>query len=253
MACPWSGIVLADAPVEQVGTPLLIAVAALTGVTGLAWLYARRAFPAAAERAAFTLTVLWPNTGSLGIPIALAALGPDMVPTAVLYSALVVAPLSWVLGGSMAAHLGDNERGLRLRGILRNHGLLPIALGLAWALASLPAPATLSSFAQVGLVLLSFVAFLAAGLTLARARVRLDRDVGVAVALRVGVSPSLLLAATPLVPIPRAFVLQAAMASGLSTFNLARVHGLPIDRIAGAFAWSTGAVLVAATCWLALS
>ncbi len=124
--------------------------------------------------------------------------------------------------------LGDNERGLRLRGILRNHGLVPIALGLAWALSSLPAPATLSSFAQGGLVLLSFVAFLAAGLTLARARVRLIRDVGVAVALRVGVSPSLLLAATPLVPIPRAFVLHG---DGERSEHLqSRARARPADR-----------------------
>jgi predicted permease len=58
---------------------ILIAVAALTAVTEFAWLYGRRAFPSAAERGAFTLTVLWSHTGALGVRVTLAVLGSDFV------------------------------------------------------------------------------------------------------------------------------------------------------------------------------
>jgi predicted permease len=58
----------------------------------------------------------------------------------------------------------------------------------------------------------------------------------------------LLLAITaPLVALPRAFLLQAAMPSGINGLVIAHAYGLDLRTSAGAIAWSTAIVVVAAT------
>jgi hypothetical protein len=253
----WLGLplgipILAAAPVAHASLAVPIGVVALGAVTALAWAYARRAFGSSEERAAFTLTALWPNTGALGVPVTLAILGPDAVPAAVLYGSLVAAPVAQLLGGSIARRGGGNAAAV-WRAFVTNPSLVPVAGGLAWALSGLPVPGPLGSVAQGAMIFTSFAAFLAAGVTLACVPLAMDRDVAVAVGLRVGVSPTLLLAGGALVPMPRGFLLQAAMASGLSTFSLASANGLPLRRVAPAFAWSTGLVLLLCGAWLALA
>ena len=77
---------------------------------------------------------------------------------------------------------------------------------------------------------------------------RMTPPVGVAVALKVLVTPLLLLAVTaPLVALPRAFLLQAAMPCGINGLVIAHAYGLDLRTSAGAIAWSTGIVVVAAT------
>jgi predicted permease len=72
--------------------------------------------------------------------------------------------------------------------------------------------------------------------------------IGAAVTLKVLVTPPLLLALTaPLVDLPRAFLLQAAMPSGINGLVIAHAYGLDLRTSAGAIAWSTAIVVVAAT------
>ena len=175
------------------------------------------------------------------------------MPAAVLYGSLVAAPVAQLLGGSIARHHGGGNAAAVWRAFVTNPGLVPVAGGLTWALSGVAVPAGLAQVSQSAMIFTSFASFLAAGITLACVPLGLDRDVAVAVGLRVGVSPTLLLVGGALVPMPRGFVLQAAMASGLSTFSLASANGLPLRRVAPAFAWSTGLVLVLCGAWLALA
>jgi predicted permease len=251
----WFGLplgipVLASAPLGSASLAVLAGAGAFLAVPVIASLYARQAFDSRAERAAFTLTALWPNTGALGIPVTFALLGPDAVPAAALYGSLIAGPLSLIVGGSIASGTGERRSVREI--VASNPALITVAVGLAWALAPLPAPERLAHFSQSFMVGTSFLSFLAAGITMSGAPLALDRDVAAAVTLRVGVSPTLLLAAATVVHVPRGFLVQAAMASGLSTFNLASAHDLPLARVAPAFAWSTGIVLSGAFAYLAL-
>ena len=71
---------------------------------------------------------------------------------------------------------------------------------------------------------------------------------GVAVVLRIVVTPLLLLAvAAPLLALPKAFLLQAAMPCGVNGLVIAHAYGLDLRTTAAAIAWSTPLVLVGAT------
>src|SRR2546423_1258128 len=89
---------------------------------------------------------------------------------------------------------------------------------LYWApLPPLPLAHVAAGYSLVG----APIAFFAFGLTLARTPLAPDRDVWAAVALRLGLSPLLLLATTPFVAVPRAFLVQASMATSLSSLSFA--------------------------------
>jgi predicted permease len=250
---PAVPIVLAAAPLRQAGGAVAAATVCLLCLTLLARAYARRRFESRAERAAFTLSAFWPNTGWLGLPVSVAILGPGVVPAALLYSNVASGPHNFLVGGTIAAsHRGGGLRdGLR-HAVLRNHYLLPTLVGVAWALAHVPHPTHVASLLGHAAVVTAIPAFFAFGLVLARVPVAPDRDVWAALALRLLVSPLLLLVAGLAVDVPRAFFLQAAMATGLSTLSFAGEHGLPLRRIAPAIAWSTALVLAGASLWLAI-
>ena len=72
--------------------------------------------------------------------------------------------------------------------------------------------------------------------------------IGVALALRLVVAPGLMLALSALVvEVPDPFLIQAAMACGINGLAVAHVFGLDLRLAAGAIAWSTAVVLVAAS------
>jgi predicted permease len=67
-----------------------------------------------------------------------------------------------------------------------------------------------------------------------------------AIALRLLIAPAVLLAlAAPLVSLPDAYVLMAAMPTGINTLVVAHVYGLDLRIAAGAIAWSTAIVVAA--------
>src|SRR5204863_303158 len=67
-----------------------------------------------------------------------------------------------------------------------------------------------------------------------------------ALALRLLVAPAVLLAlAAPLVHLPDAYLLMAAMPTGINTLVVAHVYGLDLRIAAGAIAWSTSIVVAA--------
>jgi predicted permease len=72
--------------------------------------------------------------------------------------------------------------------------------------------------------------------------------VGVALALRLLVAPALVaLASALLVTLPDAYLLQAAMPTGINALVVAHAYGLDLRLLASATAWSTAIVVAAAS------
>ena len=68
-----------------------------------------------------------------------------------------------------------------------------------------------------------------------------------ALALRLLAAPALLyLLALPLIHLPTAYVIQAAMPAGINALVVAHAYGLELRTLAAAIAWGTAIVLVAA-------
>jgi predicted permease len=247
---PGTPLMLAAAPLRQAGPAAVAAIVALTAVALPAAAYARRRFEDGRERAAFTLSVLVPNTGWLGMPLVLMLLGPQAIPAAALYNSLVTGLICPPLGVAIATAHGGGTRAPRLlRSLGANPFMAATLAGLAWALLPLPHPHALLTAATWWVLATALPAFFAFGVALAGAPLRPSSDVAVAVLLRLAAAPLALGGAALIVPVPRAFLLLAAMATGLSTLTYAGEHGLPLDRITPAIAWSTGIVLAASALW----
>ncbi|TML30912.1 MAG: transporter, partial [Actinobacteria bacterium] len=66
-------------------------------------------------------------------------------------------------------------------------------------------------------------------------------------ALRLLAAPALLyLLALPLIHLPTAYVIQAAMPTGINALVVAHAYGLELRTLAAAIAWGTAIVIVAA-------
>jgi len=71
--------------------------------------------------------------------------------------------------------------------------------------------------------------------------------IGVSIALRMVAAPALLVALSAVtVDIPDAYVVQAAMASGINSLIVGHLYGLDLRLAAGAIAWSTAIAVAAA-------
>ena len=249
----WVGVctlpvLLASAPIRAAGPAVFAATGCLILVTVTASAYGRRRFGASADRAAFTLSAFWPNTGWLGMPVCAALLGSSSLPTAALYASLASAPHNMLVGGSLAAAHTQSGMAAVRAAVLRNRLVLPVIVGLVWAATGV-GTFGLGGPARTIALISAFPAFLALGLTLGNLNLRPDRDVGAALVIRLGLSPALLLAASLVIHVPEAFLVQAGMATGLNTLTMSAEHGLPQGHIARCVAWSTGLVL-AGTCVL---
>jgi predicted permease len=73
----------------------------------------------------------------------------------------------------------------------------------------------------------------------------LTRPVAAAVALRLAVAPALLAAfAALVVRVPHAYLLQAAMPSGINSLVIGHAFGLDLRLTSSALAWTTAIVLL---------
>lgn len=256
-AAYWAGVfamppVLAAAPVRAVGLAVPLAIATHVTTFMIARAYARQAFRDAPEQAAFTLAAYWGNTGWLGLPVCVAVLGPAALPTATLYAMAVSAPYNLVVGATFAAARGTVGARAVLHAARRNHYLGPTLVAIAWSLAGLPVPAALVTAGRTVTLVSALPVMGAVGMVLAAAPLRPDRHLGSALAIRLGLSPALLALAALVVEVPRAFVVQAGMATGVNALMMAGEHRLPVRRIAPAIAWSTALVVVGAGLWVEL-
>ena len=242
-----------------VGVGLLFAYAELGVVGMLAWLAATRWLhltrPATG---ALVVSVVLANTGYLGLPLVTSLLGNGALGPAIAYDAAVSAPMFFVVAMAIGAVFGAAEdepatAGATALAIVRNPSLVAVVAGLvAGRVAPSVAPDALLHLSH-DLVYVSVpIAFFMVGISvrdegsLLRFPPPLTPAVGVVVGLRLVLAPLLMLALSLLVvPVPHAYLLQAAMPCGANGLIAAHVHDLDVRLPASAIAWTTSLVLIA--------
>jgi predicted permease len=239
-----------------VGAGLGLAYLELACVGALAWWFGRRVFalPAPAVGALICVVIL-ANTGYLGLPLVVAVLGASKLPFGIAFDQLVSGPMLFTAGfGTGAAfgtRAGEGPRE-RLRAfVTRNPPLLAVIAGLIAP--SSAAPEVLVHASHVVVLALLPLGFFVLGVNLAFEHddgrwplPRLDAVTVVAVGLRMVVAPLLLyLFSRATVAIPSAYLLQAAMPSGINSLLVGHAYGLDLRVISAAVAWSTVAAMLA--------
>jgi malate permease and related proteins len=204
---------------------------------------------------ALIVCVVVVNTGYLGLPMAVALLGTRSLSSAVGYDQIVSGPMLLLVGFAVGAAFGvraGNTRRERFRSfITRNPPLLAVIAGLI-APASL-APPVLVKASHVVVALLLPLGFFAVGVNLSAERredraplvERPDGRVAVAVGLRVCAVPLVLAGVSALIiRLPTAYLLQAAMPTGINSLIVGHAYGLEQRLIATIIVWSTSVVML---------
>jgi predicted permease len=242
-----------------VGIGLVLGYVELAAVGTLAYLIGSRVLRLPRPSVgALILTVILANTGYLGIPLTGALLGHDALAPAIAWDTVVgqvtLYTAGFAVGAAFGTEAGDSPRE-RLRSFLtRNPVLWALLVGLA--LPESAVPDVLYDAAKLGAAFLLLpIGFFILGVNLMGEREEgvlrfpppLTAPIGVSVVLRMAVAPALLLLLSALtVDIPDAYVLQAAMASGINSLVVGHLYGLDLRLAAGAIAWSTAIAVVAA-------
>jgi predicted permease len=238
-----------------VGLGLAYVGLALAGL--LAFVLGRRLGLARPSLGALVCTVILANTGYLGLPMSVVLLGSHALGHAVAYDQVVSGPLVFTVGFAVGAAFGSRGRSSvrgRVMGFLtRNPPLAAALAGLLVPRAWAPHVLVLAAHDVVdGLLVLGFFAvgvFLSSERRADRAPLleRPDARVGLAMLLRFVVNPLLLLlVGLAGVGIPSAYLLQAAMPSGINSLIVGHAFGLDQRLIATIIVWSTALVLVVA-------
>lgn len=237
----------------EIGAGLGVAwlVVLITGALAFAVTRAMRLDPP--EAGAVVNATLHPNTGYLGLPLCAAVLGTEHLDEAVVYDVLVGTPtlllLVFAVGAATGTKVGETVRARVRAFFTRNPPLIAAVLGLLAP--DVLAPEVLVDASRVFVFALLPLGFWAVGVTLAeepRFPPPVTRRLGAALVLRLIVAPALLLAlSVPFFDIPDAYLLLAAMPTGINGLVVAHVYGLDLSVAAGAVAWGTSLVLVGAT------
>jgi malate permease and related proteins len=239
-----------------IGLALGIVAVSLSG--WLAWWISTRFLRLSRPKTgAVVCAVLSVNTGYLGYPLTVALLGREELSTAVLYDVLVTGPClllgAFAVGAAFGTKAGEGPRERVRAFFTRNPPLYAAIAGLLAPQAL--APDVLVDLSQILVVAILPIGFFAVGATLAENAEHgelpmpppLTRPVAVALAARLAVAPVLLmLLAAPLIDLPAAYRLLAAMPSGLNSMVVAHAYGLDMEITAEAVTWSTGIVVAAA-------
>lgn len=239
-----------------VGVGIGIAYLAMAVAGVAAWLTARRVLRLPAPSAAtLVCTVIVANTAYLGLPLSGALLGSAQLPAAVAYDTLVGGPLllfaGFGLGAAFGTRAGASARE-RSRGfLLRNPPLLAVICGLL-APSGL-APSALVQAAHVVVYGLLVLGFYVLGVNLASAAehglLRVSpaqrAPLALAVALRMLLVPAIVGIGSLAVSLPDAYLLQAAMPSGINTLIIAHAYGLDLRLASTTIAWSTVVAVLA--------
>lgn len=206
---------------------------------------------------ALICVVMLANTGYLGIPLNAALLGHQAIAPAIAWDTLVSAVLLYTagfgVGAAFGTRAGESTRE-RLRAFLtRNPVLYAVIAGLL-APDSL-APQPLVDVAEALSFALLPLGFFILGVNLMheeedgalRFPPPLTAPVGTAMVLRLVVAPALMMGlSAALIGVPSAYLVQAAMPSGINSLIVAHVYGLDLRLAASAIAWSTVVAVVAA-------
>ncbi|CAB4857885.1 unannotated protein [freshwater metagenome] len=205
------------------------------------------------------------NTGYLGVPLITSLLHdhPQATGQALTYDVAVSAPIFILVGFGIGAAFGTRagaSTAARLRSfVLRNPPLVAFVLALvaprSWS------PDQAYEVAKAGAIGLAPIGFFTVGVFLMQEQeggVRvfpppLTAPIGAAVVIRLLVAPAVMLGLSQLVDgVPDAFLIQAAMPSGISALAIAHIYGLELRILAGSIAWTTAIVLTVAAAVAAL-
>ena len=198
----------------------------------------------------FINAAVHPNTGYLGLPVVAVALGTDHLEEAVVYDVLVGTPTLllgvFAIGAAFGTDAGTTVAD-RVRAFFTRNP--PLIAGVAGLLApDALAPEVLVDASRVLVFALLPLGFFALGITIAAERhsAAVPRDVAVVLALRLVLAPALLLAlAAPLIDLPSAYLIAAAMPTGLNGLIVAHAYGLDVGLAARAIAYGTAIALAA--------
>jgi malate permease and related proteins len=240
------------------GVGILLALLNLTLIGVIVWLVASRLMHLSrAQTGAVIVCALVANTGYLGYPLTVALLGHDHLSTSVLFDVLVSGPMLMLGAFGVGAAFGEEAgEGMseRVRTFLtRNPPLYAAILGFLAPHAL--APHALVEGSQVLAVAVLPIGFFAVGATLAEGAEHgelpfpppFTRPVALAVGARLALAPVLLMAlAAPLIDLPSAYRLMAAMPTGLNAMIISHAYGLDSRTVAEAITWSTAIVVASA-------
>lgn len=225
---------------------------ALGYLIGTRWL----ALPAPGA-GALAVSAIQGNTGYLGLPLTAALLGSHQLGAAIAYDILVSTTLlylaSFGVGAVLGTRAGTGARARTTAYLTRNPVLAAMALALV-------VPDALAPDVAVEVAKAAALALLPIGFFVLGVHLMHEREDGVldfppsmspalltALGLRLAVAPLVMLALSALlVRAPDAYLLQAAMPTGINTLIVAHVYGLDLRLTAAAVAWSTAIVVVVA-------
>jgi predicted permease len=225
----------------------------LLAATGLAWFTATRVLRLPRpSTGALMVVVMLANTGFLGLALAVALLGSSALPEATAVDSLVSGPMFYIGAFLVAAHFGDRPGSQRLlTRMSRNPPLVAAVAGLIAPAAA--APHALVTIAHAAVWVMLAAGFFALGVNLGAEAEGgalpfpppLTPPVAVVLALRLALAPALLAGLAELVVrVPHAYLLQAAMPSGINSLVLGHAYGLDLRLTSAAVAWTTTIVLV---------
>ncbi len=245
------------------GLGVALGILALSLTAVLVWFVSSRVLRLPGPQVgAMICTVLVVNSGYLGYPMTVALLGRDQLPNAVLYDVLVGGPClllgAFGVGAAFGTKAGESTR-QRVRAFFTRNPPLYAAIAGLLAPEAL-APGVLVDISQAIVIAILPIGFFAVGATLAEGAEHgelpmpppFNRQVGVSVVARLAIAPALLmLMAAPLIDLPAAYRLLAAMPTGLNSMIVSHAYGLDNQIVAEAITWSTTLVILAALVSLA--
>jgi hypothetical protein len=207
------------------------------------------------------------NTGYLGVPLNAALLGHDAIAPAIAWDTIVSGPMFYIggfaIGAAVGTRAGEGSRERVRAFVVRNPPLLALLLALV-------APDALAPQAVVDVARAASLGLLPLGFFILGVHLMHEREDGtltfrppitpplaLTLGLRLLLGPALLLgmaaiAASAGVHLPDAYLVQAAMPVGINTLVVAHAYGLDLRLAAGAVAWSTAIVMVAAVAAVAV-
>jgi predicted permease len=201
--------------------------------------------------------VILANTGYLGIPLNAALLGHDALAPAIawdtLISGVVLYTAGFGIGAAFGTRAGESSRERLKAFFTRNPVLYAVVAGLIAPDAL--APQALVDVAETLSFSLLPVGFFILGVNLMteedegtlRFPPPLTSPVATAMVLRLVVAPALMAGlSAAIVDVPDAYLVQAAMPSGINSLIVAHLYGLDVRLAANAIAWSTIVAVVAA-------
>jgi predicted permease len=237
-------------PSADVGAGLAFAYLGLAVALAVAWVLARGPLRLEGHtRGAFMCAAFHANTGFLGLPFTAALLGRDALPEAITYDQLVSTPWLLVVAFSIGATHRE-ERHARQSGahafLARNPALYALVAGLLAPDALAPGWAV--DGANVLVVAMAPLGFFALGVYATAGGTRLPPPltgpVAAAVVVKLTVPVAVVATCAALIhDVPDAFLVQAAMPTGLNSLLLVAAYSLDRAIISGAIVYSTLAAL----------